>query len=249
MYANRSAVLLLGRSLGVISAIAKINYVFLIKGDELYQPLLLEEKYLKYILRGKKSRRSNRTRYEYVIEKILEVKEGDFHLDVGCNFGVIPLTLGQHGIYSIGVELQYLSYLVAKEQAYLAKIELVNIINADIMDFHEKTPAIKTLTALSILHHIIEGINDVNLARIFLANLFGKVKSRIVLELAGPEEGNYSWSKSNADLHGKLNAEDWYFQFLEGLGFKVSSEIQYFDTHLNTRRPVLFADRTHQPDV
>jgi hypothetical protein len=249
MYVNRAAILVLGRSLGVVSAIAKINYAFLIRGVELYQPLILEDKYLRFILRGRKSSRPGKNRYQYVIEKILEVKGGDLHLDVGCNFGVIPLTIAQQGIYSIGVEFQYLSYLVAKEQAYLSRSSSANIINADIIEFYEKIPTIKTLSALSIVHHIVESFDNADLATTFLTNLFGKVEKRIVLEIASHKEGNYSWSGPNADLHGELEAEEWYTQFLAGLGFKVSTEVQYFDTHLGTRRPVLFADRVHSPEA
>jgi len=243
VYKDKQVDARLGKAVGTLCAILKMNYVRLLKRVELYQPIQLPEKFIPFVVRATVSSRKDVERYDYVVNTVLENNNSGIHLDVGCQFGYIPIALAKNNVSSIGIELQYFSYIVAKNVAQLNRFHFVNIVNGNIVELIDEIPIVDSMTALSILHHVVAEIDDVNLATEFLEKLFRKVRKRIVLEVADIDEGNYLWCKANTALFDGKTAECWFAQFLTSQGFKVSEEVKKFETHLQGERPILIADR------
>jgi hypothetical protein len=229
--------------LGTVADICKLNYIIGLRRVQLYQPIDIPEKYRKFILPQYDSFRGSRERYEYVTETLLQNTNYGVHLDVGTNFGFIPLSLGSRGLFSIGLEIQYFSCQIANCLARLNKNNMAIFINTDVTEIVNRVPVVESISMLSVLHHIVAGYEDVNTGVDFLRTLFSKAQRRIVLEVADPGEGEYSWREKNRNLHGGRSALDWYSTFLGEQGFSVSRDVRYFDTHLGVSRPIIVADR------
>lgn len=243
VYKDRQIDARFGKVVGTLCAILKMNYVRLLKRVELYQPIKLPKKFVPYVVRASVSSRNDIERYDYVVNAILEKNNSGIHLDVGCQFGYIPTALARKNVASIGIELQYFSYIVAKSVAQVNRFQFINIVNGNIIELIDEVPTVDSITALSILHHVVAEIDDVNLSKDFLGKLFRKVRKRVVLELADVDEGEYRWCKANEVLFNGKTAECWFAQYLTSQGFKVSEEVKKFETHLQGERPILIADR------
>lgn len=243
MYGNNGPDVSLSRFLGGFVDVCKLNYIIGLRRVQIYQPIDIPEKYRKFILPRFDSCRGSRERYDYVTEKILQNTNHGVHLDVGTNFGFVPLSLGSRGLFSIGLELQYFSYQIASCLARLNENNMAVFINGDVTEMGDRIPAVESMSLLSVLHHIVAGYDDACRSTDFLRALFSKAQRRLVLEVADPSEGEYSWSEKNRTLHGGASALDWYKDFLGEQGFSVSGDIRYFDTHLGVSRPIIIADR------
>lgn len=243
MYGNNGPDVRLSGFLGGFADICKLNYIIGLRRVQIYQPIDIPEKYRKFILPHFDSCRGSRERYDYVTEKILQSTNYGVHLDVGTNFGFVPLSLGIRGLFSIGLELQYFSYQIASCLARLSKNNMAVFINGDVTEMGDMIPAVESMSLLSVLHHIVAAYDDVNSGTDLMRTLFSKVQRRLVLEVADPGEGEYSWCEKNRMLHGDDSAVEWYTAFLGKQGFAVSEDIRYFDTHLSVSRPIIVADR------
>lgn len=243
MYANRGWDVGIAGFLGICADICKLNYIIGLRRVQLYQPIDIPARYRKFVLSKKSSCRGNRSRYDFVTEKIMQNSNHGIHLDVGTNFGFIPLSLGRRGLLSIGFEVQYFSYQIATCLARLEGNDCALFVNCDVTEIVDRIPAVESISMLSVLHHIVAGFDDAAQSTAFLRSLFSRARRRLILEIADHSEGDYSWCEKNHALHGDQTALEWYSEFLSEQGFTVSGDIRYFDTHLGATRPILVADR------
>jgi len=236
------------RRLGTALALAKINYVRLFRLVELYQPMLVPPEFEKYIIRPRESARATMARYDHVVKNIVANHCNGGHLDVGCQFGAIPILLSQRGLFSIGVEYQYFSYLAAKELARINDAKFVHIVNADITKVMDELPVMESISMLSILHHIAHLFDDRDSYEGFLAKMLSRASRLVVIELATPDEGNFAWTRANRKIAAGGDLVGWHMEFLEAHGFHVRGNVTSFATHLGGERPVIVGDRSNDPD-